>query len=74
MNRMMTYPFAGTLTESLRGGLTRLTPGMFPFIQEESAHVALVHGSFKHRISGLKAVEFPVSGLKGGYAIFITWK
>lgn len=64
--RMMTYPLAGTMTVSLIGGLTRLTPGMGPLIQDGSAHVALVHSLFKQRMSGLNAVEFPVKGSKGG--------
>lgn len=48
MNRMITYPFSGTLTLSLNDKLIRLTFGMFLCIQEWSAHVALVHCSFKH--------------------------
>lgn len=73
-NRMMTYPLAGTLTVSLIGGFIRLRPGMFPFIQLGSAHVASEQPSFKHWMSGLRAVEFPVIGSKGGYPIFRTWK
>lgn len=66
VKRMMTYPLAGTMTVSLRGGLMRLTPGMGPLIQDGSAHVALVHSLFKQRMSELNAVEFPVKGSKGG--------
>lgn len=73
-NQMMTYPLAGTLTVSLIGGFIRLRPGMFPFIQLGSAHVASEQPSFKHWMSGLRAVEFPVIGSKGGYPIFRTWK
>lgn len=63
---MMTYPEAGIFTTSLRGGFMRLTPGMGPLIQDGFAQVALEQSSFKHRISGLKPVEFPVMGSKGG--------
>lgn len=66
IKRIMTYPLAGMFTTSLRGGSTRLTPGTGPLIQVGSAHVPLEQSSFKHRMSGLKPVEFPVIESKGG--------